>query len=74
MNKNLIKYVKENLNASDAEIEFTSERMWEWRVPLDSANPSLRDRICDLVEEFAEENEGKLNPDDVDIEELFYEL
>ena len=74
MNKNLIKYVKENLNASDAEIGFTSERMWEWRVPLDSANPSLHDRIVDLVEEYIEENEVELNLDDVDIEEIFYEL
>lgn len=74
MNKNLIKYVKENLNASDAEIGFTSARMWEWRVPLDSVNPSLHDRIFDLVEEYIEENEVELNLDDVDIEEIFYEL
>ena len=74
MDKNLIKYVKKNLNASDAELEFTSERMSEWRVPLDSANPSLHDRIFDLVEEYIEENEIELNLDDVDIEEIFYEL
>ena len=48
--------------------------MWEWRVPLDSANPSLHDRIVDLVEEYIEENEVDLDLDDVDIEEIFYEL
>jgi len=74
MDKNLIKYVKENLNASDAELEFTSERMSEWRIPLDSANPSLHDRIFDLIEEYIEENEVELDLGDVDVEEIFYEL
>lgn len=48
--------------------------MSEWRIPLDSANPSLHDRIFDLVEEYIEENEVELDLGDVDVEEIFYEL
>lgn len=74
MNKNLIKYVKENLNASDAEIEYTIEEMVYCRIPCSVANEDLYDRICGLIDEYAEENGIKVDYEWSDIDEIIWEL
>lgn len=70
----LLRFVKDNLTVSDAELEFTAEQMYKYRCPLSVANGSLYDRIIDLVDEYYAD--ANLAPilDDNDFEHIFYNL
>lgn len=72
--KKLIEYVRKNLDVSDAELAFTDEKMEQYRCPLSCANPSLYDRICELVEEYVSDVEPLDDLDEDEIEEIFAKL
>ena len=70
----LLRFVKDNLSVSDAELEFTAEKMDKYRCPLSVANESLYDRIIDLVDEYYADADLVPLFDDNDIEGIFYNL
>lgn len=69
--KKLISYVRKNLDVSDAELAFTDEKMEQYRCPLSCANPSLYDRIAELVEEYFSDVEPLNFFDEYEIEEIY---
>lgn len=70
----LLRFVKDNLSVSDAELEFTAEQMDKYRCPLFVANGSLYDRIIDLVDEYYADADLVPILDDNDFEHIFYNL
>lgn len=70
----LLRFVRDNLSVSDAELEFTAELMDKYRYPLFVANVSLYDRILDLVDEYYDDADLVPILDDNDFEHIFHNL
>lgn len=72
----LVTYIRDNLDELDvAEIDIAIDRMMQSRSPLSVVNPRIYAKIDNLVDEFMF-NDGVVlgNADDIDIEDLIYEL
>lgn len=70
----LLRFVKDNLSVSDAELEFTAEQMDKYRCPLFVANGSLYDKIYELMNEYYADADLVPFFDDNDIEYIFHNL
>lgn len=71
-----IQYVRDNKNWSDAEERVALDKINQFRCGIAQASPSISDKICDLMEEYGEENdlpEGWWY-DLADEDDIFYEL
>ena len=67
MEQKMIEFVKANVNME--EVYYTFGEMCVNRTPLYYQNPSLYNKIDDLVEEFCIDND--MDSEDFDIEEIF---
>lgn len=70
----LVKYIKENISVSDAELEYTFEKMDIYRCPLSLVNEALYEEILDLCAEYSAETNQSFGLDDSDIEDILYQL
>lgn len=72
----LVTYIRENLDEIDRmEIEVAMNRMIQTRSPLSVVSPHIYARIDNLIDEFMFDDGVLLeNADDIDIEDLIYEL
>ena len=70
----LLRFVKDNLSVSDAELEFTAEQMDKYRCPLSMVNGSLYNKIDELMSEYYADADLVPFFDDNDIEGIFYNL
>mgnify|MGYP006976609998 CR=1 FL=1 len=70
----LVKYIKENISVSDAELEYTIEKMSIYRCPISLVNTTLYEEILDLCAEYSAETNQAFELDDSDIEDILYQL
>lgn len=70
----LVKYIKDNISVSDAELEYTIEKMDIYRCPLSLVNESLYEEILDLCAEYSVATNQAFELDDSDIEDILYQL
>lgn len=72
----LITYIRDNLDEIDRmEIEVAMNRMIQTRSPLSVVSPHIYAMIDNLIDEFMFDDGVLLeNADDIDIEDLIYEL
>lgn len=54
--ENALQYVRDNKTWSDAQEEVAWERINELRCDIYTADAQIADSICDLFEEYGEEN------------------
>jgi hypothetical protein len=70
----LVKYIKGNISVSDAELEYTIEKMTTFRCPISLVNTTLYENILDLCAEYSAETNQAFELDDSDIEDILYQL
>ena len=70
----LVKYIKDHISVSDAELKYTFEKMDIYRCPISLVNTTLYEEILDLCAEYSAETNQAFELDDSDIEDILYQL
>ena len=73
--KDLIAYINENWEMHPYEGKKAIERMDHSHYPLEMANRELHDTLCDMINDFAEDN-GLCDArwiEEIDIERVFFD-